>query len=82
MVPNIGYNFGQKIPCKICNQGQDDQQHLTKCLFLKMRCPELLANNFEYDDIFCTGFWPKLVTPVEMSYYRALFYTTKTDGGF
>ena len=52
MVPNVGYNFGQKVPCKICGLAQDEQQHFTKCIFLKLKCPELLVSDLEYSDFF------------------------------
>ena len=53
MVPNIGHNFGQRIPCKICDTDEDDQQHVfMKCVILKIRCPELLSNTWKYEDIF------------------------------
>ena len=39
---HVNHNYGVKSICKICNQGPDDQEHLTKCLFLKLKTPEIL----------------------------------------
>lgn len=38
-------NFGLKIPCKLCGLDSDNQNHLTQCIVLKLRCPELLDLN-------------------------------------
>ena len=45
-------NYGQKIKCRICDRGSDDQPHLSQCVILKLRCPELLSTQVEYSDLF------------------------------
>ena len=50
---HVNHNYGVKSLCKICNQGPDDQDHLTQCLFLKLKVPEILnLKENEYMDIF------------------------------
>ena len=48
----VNHNFGKKTLCKICNLGPDDQQHLRQCVFMKLKCPEILTSTEEYSDIF------------------------------
>ena len=40
-------NFGQQIPCKLCELNLENQSHLTQCIVLKLKCPELLELNSE-----------------------------------
>ena len=48
----IDANFGIKAKCRLCNIGESDQEHLTQCVFLKIKCPELLSMNENYSDLF------------------------------
>ena len=48
---NVGHNFGQKIRCKICSFGNDDQENLMQCLMLKVRNLDLLQD-LNYNDIY------------------------------
>ena len=38
-------NFGIKTLCKICSIEEDTTRHLLNCIFLKLKVPEILANN-------------------------------------
>ena len=52
---NVGHNYGKKVKCPICKiQKEDDtQEHLFKCVILKLNCPELYKSQEEkYEDIF------------------------------
>ena len=46
----VDHNYGKKNTCKICTIGPDDQIHLTKCLFLRLKCPDI--QTIDYSDIF------------------------------
>ena len=48
---DVGYNFGNKIKCKICAVGNDDQENLMKCFMIKIRNPMLLQD-LSYEHIF------------------------------
>ena len=48
---NTPENFGLQIPCKLCGLDLDNQSHVTKCIILKLRCPELLELDFEMSTI-------------------------------
>ena len=39
---NTAENFGLQIPCKLCGLDFDNQSHVTQCIVLKLKCPELL----------------------------------------
>ena len=47
----ISENFGQQIPCKLCGLDFDKQSHLTQCIILKLKCPELLELRTEMSTI-------------------------------
>ena len=48
---NVGYNFGKKYQCRLCYDGDDDQQHLIQCIRLKIKNP-FIAEDINYNDIF------------------------------
>ena len=48
----VANNQGQKIKCKLCDMGSDDQPHLINCVLLKLRCPDILSSQEEYKDLF------------------------------
>ena len=48
----IDANFGIKAKCRLCNIGKSDQEHLTQCVFLKIKCPEILSMTEKYSDLF------------------------------
>ena len=44
-------NYGKKNnSSKICLAGPDDQNHLTECVFLSLKCPEIQM--IDYNDIY------------------------------
>ena len=50
---NVPHNFGQKIKCRLCHSGDDDQKHLLECLMIKLASPEILSNtDAKYMDIY------------------------------
>ena len=48
---NTADNFGLQIPCKLCGLTLENQSHLTQCIVLKLRCPELLELNTDMSTI-------------------------------
>ena len=44
---NVGHNFGNKVKCPLCKLGNDDQEHLFKCVIIKINCEELYKNTEE-----------------------------------
>ena len=54
MLP-VGFNFGEKIPCFVCEMSDDTDRHLLECALLKMASNDLLENSESvFDDIFST----------------------------
>ena len=52
---NVGNNYGKKVKCPICKliKEDDTQEHLFKCVILKLKCPDLFNIQEEtYNDIF------------------------------
>ena len=52
---NVGHSYGNKVKCPICKlENKDDtQEHLFKCIILKIKCPELYRiQDKKYLDIF------------------------------
>ena len=45
-------NFGIKTLCKICYLEEDTTNHLMKCIFFKLKIPELCQTEVILDDIF------------------------------
>ena len=42
MLP-VGFNYGKKIPCPLCQMNDDTDLHLIKCPITKFYCPDTLA---------------------------------------
>ena len=50
---NVGHNFGRKMPCPLCNNGNDDQEHLFKRIMIKLNNENLYKSIEEkYEDIY------------------------------
>ena len=49
---NVGYNYGNKISCPLCNQDEDSQKHMFSCLVMKLKSKELFHMQDSYEDIF------------------------------
>ena len=51
---NVGHNYGRKIACPLCKSDiGDTQEHMYKCIIMKISCQELFRNTeTKYDDIF------------------------------
>ena len=47
---NVGFYFGRKFQCPLCNTKNDTQIHLLDCLFLQLEIPQ--NQNITYMDIF------------------------------
>ena len=48
-------NIGKQVPCKLCNIELDTQSHITECIILKLKCPELLQFEQNISEIFNNG---------------------------
>ena len=50
----VGYNYGNKRKCPLCNVENDDIQHLTACVVVRIFNPVIRENcdNFSLDDIY------------------------------
>ena len=49
---NVGFNFGNKILCPLCKLENDDQEHLFRCVMIKINCKELYNTEETYENIF------------------------------
>ena len=49
----VGFNYGRKVLCPLCQLHNDDQQGLLKCVLIKLNCKELYIKKDEkYENIF------------------------------
>ena len=48
-------NIGKNILCKLCGIEFDTQTHITECIILRLKCPELLEINSSMDHIIHRG---------------------------
>ena len=48
-------NIGQHVLCKLCYIEQDTQSHITECIVLKVKCPELLQLEKNFAEILSRG---------------------------
>ena len=54
MLP-VGFNFGQTIPCWLCEVSDDTDRHLLECVVIKMSSPTIIENRTTvFDDIYST----------------------------
>ena len=52
MLP-VGFNYGKKIPCPLCQMNDDTDLHLIKCPITKFYCPDLIENTeYKFEDIY------------------------------
>ena len=49
---DIEDNFGKKTLCAMCKLQPSCQSHLFECIFIKLKCPEIVNSDCEYADIF------------------------------
>ena len=50
---NVGHNYGNKAKCPICKLEDDTQEHMLRCVILKIKSPELFKIQEEkYEDLF------------------------------
>ena len=38
---SVGYNYGNKVVCPLCQLGKDDQEHLFNCIIMKINSKEI-----------------------------------------
>lgn len=48
----VGDNFGNKEPCPVCNDGNNDQRHILECNMLQDEGEESVTDKIEYEDIY------------------------------
>ena len=51
----VGDNFGRKEPCPICQEGNNNQQHLLECSYLNIRNSDSVSDESydkSYNDIY------------------------------
>ena len=50
---SVGYNYGNKVVCPLCLLGKDDQEHLFKCIIMKINSKEIFnITDEKYQDIY------------------------------
>ena len=64
-------NIGIQIPCKLCGIEIDEQTHISQCIILKFRCPEILNINKNMKDILFSGN-PQELNTFSIIYEKAL----------
>ena len=48
-------NIGKQVLCKLCSIELDTQSHITECIILKLKCPELLQIEKSFTEIMTRG---------------------------
>ena len=50
----VGFNFGRKVTCPLCQLHDDNQEGILECIILKLRCKELYmkTNEEQYPNLF------------------------------
>ena len=55
MLP-VGFNFGGKNLCSLCELSDDTEKHLLDCVVIKMNCPDLMENiDTVYNDVYSSS---------------------------
>ena len=50
---NVGFNYGNKVLCPLCHLEEDKQEHLFKCIIIKLNNEDVYKMTEEkYEDIF------------------------------
>ena len=55
MLP-VGFNFGGKNLCSLCELSDDTEKHLIECVVLKMNCSDLMEiSDTAYSDVYSSS---------------------------
>ena len=60
-------NIGKQVLCKLCSIELDTQSHITECIVLKLKCPELLEIDQNISDVFNNG------SMTDIKYYIGIY---------
>ena len=53
---NVGHNFGNRVCCPLCKTEDDTQEHMMKCLVIKLKSQEVFHMTEKFEDVFGSDF--------------------------